>query len=248
MPNSENEEIYALFATSRNQKLISGLEKQKKKVLLFPCILTEKIDFRENAVLNFQNPANFDWIIFADLLTVDYFIEDLRRREIDLFELDHLRICALGEAVADRLRFEQIHTDLIPAKIDPEAIFSVISQYLSEDLRGLRFLLVKEVSAKFEAAERLQASGATLAECAVYKARFEDQKGIAKLKTLLRGGAIDEFIFSAPEDLLSLKYLLQEENLAAALGDQKISATDENTFHALSENHLRPGYFHQTSK
>ncbi|HEY0461709.1 MAG TPA: hypothetical protein VGC97_21415, partial [Pyrinomonadaceae bacterium] len=61
---------------------------------------------------------------------------------------------------------------------------------------------------------------------------------------LLKGGAVDEFIFSAPHDLSSLKFLFVEENLPEILNEIRVSAVSEIVFQSLQEAGLRPLYFH----
>src|SRR5687768_11902896 len=126
-----NKITYALFLTPINKQIISQLRTQEKKVFFIPSIETENLvldEFAENAV---KTSVNFDWIIFTDIFTVDYFIEFLREFEIDPFDLDSVRICAFGEAISDRLRFSEIHADIIPSSIETESVFKLINNYLA---------------------------------------------------------------------------------------------------------------------
>jgi uroporphyrinogen-III synthase len=243
MSNLETVKTYGLFSSPLNKKLISQLQQKGENVLIFPALTTERIELTETSKNFLKNLGEFDWLIFTDVFAVDYFIEALRELAIDLFELDALTVFALGEAVADRLRFVQIHADLIPTRIDRDAVFSAVSDYSTDELNDLRFLLIGEIEAKFESVELL-IEKPVIEKLFIYRAYFADAPAKAKQIALLKGGAVDEFIFSSAEDLLSLKFLFHEENLADLLNDVKISATAETAYQSLLENGLRPLYFH----
>jgi uroporphyrinogen-III synthase len=244
MSNLEITKTYGLFASPLNNKLTSELKKKGEDVLIFPMIKTEKVDLTENAAKYLKSLTDFDWIIFTDVFAADYFIEALSELETDFFELDNLTVCAIGEAVADRLRFVQVHADVIPSKINDDAVFSEISQFVGGEFASLRFLILKEQSSEFSLIEKLKAELAIVEELSLYKADFEDKSELIKLKTLLRSGAVDEFIFSSPDDLPSLKFLTSETDLTGLLSEIQVSAVSEIVYQSLQENGLRPLYFH----
>jgi uroporphyrinogen-III synthase len=244
MSDLEIKKTYGLFANPLNKKLISELERKGEDVLIFPPLKTEKLELTETAANHLHNLAGFDWIIFSDVFAAVYFIEHLSEREIDFFELDNLTVCALGEAVADRLRFVQVHADVIPAKIDDATVFSAISNYAGLGLGDLRFLVAGEKSSAPHFTELLKAEKAIVEELPVYKADLPDAAANIKLKTLLNGGAVDEFIFSSPEDLLGLRFLGSGADLSKLLNEIQVSAASEIVFQSLQENGLRPLYFH----
>ncbi len=235
MSNFVEEKTYAIFASPLNKKLIAELSDKGKKVVIFPSVTAAKLQLSEAAEAKLTNLTDFDWLIFTDIFTVDFFVETLREIEFDLFELDAIRVCALGEAVADRLRFDQIHADLIPAKLDEKSVISTISEYSTENVENLKFLVVSEINSK---------SFTNFEHLPVYQAKFTDESLKAKSAALLKGGAIDEIIFSAPEDLASLNFLCGNDDLAEVLTEIQISATSELAYQSLSDHGLRPLYFH----
>jgi uroporphyrinogen-III synthase len=235
MSNLLEEKTYAIFASPLNKKLIAELNDKGKKVVIFPTVTAEKLELSEVSKDKLKNLAEFDWLIFTDVYAVDFFVEALHCIEFDLFELDAIRVCALGEAVADRLRFDQIHADLIPSKLDEQSVISTISEYSIENIENLRFLVIGEINSK---------SFANFEHLPIYQATFTDESLKAKSAALLKGGAIDEFIFSAPEDLVSLNFLCANDELAEVLTEMQISAASESAYQSLSDHGLRPLYFH----
>jgi len=183
-------------------------------------------------------------VILTDIFAADFFIEILRGLETDFFELDNLTVCALGEAVSDRLRFIQVHADVIPSDLRDESVFQAISQFVGGHLADLKILAVTEESRKNPFIEMLSAKRASVEILPLYKMSFPDATPNIKLKTLLKGGAIDELVFSTAEDFQALKFLFGEEKIPEILSDTQISATSEIVFQTLQENGFRPLYFH----
>ena len=243
MPNHETEKTYGLFATPQNNKLIAELTQKGANLLIVPSIRTEAVELDENSKELMRNLPQFDWLILTDIFAAGYFIEALRELGVDFFELDNLTVCAFGEAVADRLRFVQVHADIIPSKTDDETIFSTISQYVGGDFTKLRFLVVKENSAAIILSEKLNAANASIDEITVYQTASVQNSEKIRLQTLIKNGAVDEFIFSAAEDLANLKLLFPENDLTRILSESRVAATSEIVYQSLQELDLQPKYF-----
>jgi len=244
MSNLETQKTYALIANPLNNRLIARLKENNEEIIIFPAVKTIGARLNETAVEFIRNPSAFDWIVFTDTFAADYFIEAMREYGTDFFELDDLTVCALGEAVADRLRFVQIHADVIPSNVNDETVFSTISQYAGGEISRQRLLVLRENSKIFEFVEMLKSENAAVEKLSIYEAAFDNEPELTKIKTLLTGGAIDEFVFSSAEDVAALKLLYAENDLVKILTDIKAFATTEIAFQTLQENGLRPLYFH----
>jgi uroporphyrinogen-III synthase len=195
------ERTYGLIKNDINKRLISDLGQRGDSLILFPEIETTAVG-ADNVLdlsgfgLSGFGLSGFGWIIFPDLHCVDFFLDRITEK----FTLDDLRVCAFGEAVADKLRFAQLHADVIPAKIDSEGVFSAIAAYASP--QGLNILLPKKESANLPLAELLTAAGAQVFAMPVY--RIRESPETTRLRSLLIGGAVDEFIFNSPQDVFEL--------------------------------------------
>ncbi len=238
------EKTYALFSNASNRKLIAKLEEKGSEVLPITPLEIIEVNSQANRALLKKNLSEFDWIIFPDILAVDYFIKILEENKIDVFELDEKRVLAMGEAIADQLRFVQLHADIIPKTIDAETVFSTLSGYLeNNEFAGLSFLIPKEESLNLELKGKLLDENAKVTEIIVYRLESKQKNEIGKLKALLKGGAIDEVIFTSPTDVVFLKHILTPENLSEILSGIKISGVDEVTIYTLRENNIQPRYF-----
>ncbi|MBX7170130.1 MAG: uroporphyrinogen-III synthase [Pyrinomonadaceae bacterium] len=235
MQNFSAEKTYALFANPFNKKTISDLAEKNVETVIFPGIMTEEIEFEATII---ESLSNFDWLVFTDVYTVEYFVNALEKKGIELFELDALRVLAFGESVADRLRFSQLHADVIPSTVKTSDVLQSLQDYIFEDFSELKFLILKEEKSQPEIAEELKRLNSTVTELGIYFAKVEDENEIPKLKALLKGGAIDEFIFSTHFDVLNLAQMFQAENLKDILDDVTLTAIDNLTLQSLKEFRL----------
>lgn len=224
---------YGIFPAQNKQKFISDLEKNGAKIVLFPNFAAETIAV-ENSLT--ERLHEFDWILFNDIFAADIFLEMLKEIGFDLYEFDNVRVLANGEAVADRLRFEQIHSDIIPTNLVPEDIFQAISDY-EPDLENVKFLILKESEIKVELSEFLKKAGAEVLEVSIYKLNFEGE--IPKLKALIKGGAVDKIVFSAPGEIIAFQKIFSSEKFDEVLKDVEVSAINEVTRKSLWENGMQ---------
>lgn len=244
-----NQKTYALFLNVATQKLAEKLESEGAMVFRFSPVATRQIRSEESSEIIKNNLHEFDWIIFPDVFAVDHFLNLLEENKLEFFELDALRVMAFGEAVADRLRFVQLHADIIPPAIDADIIFSTLFSYLGkDDLTGVNFLMPKGLEFETDLTNKLIERGANVSELAVYEIESIEKDKTAKIKALLKGGAIDEFIFDSPEDILSLKYYLASGILSEIMSGIKILGTNETMLHALRENDLHPHFFNANKR
>lgn len=245
MANSLEKKTYAVFANAANKKLISDLEKNGCKVFRFPTLETEKIYLDEAKREFLKKITNFDWLVFTDIYSVEFFLQALDENGLDYFEIDAVKVCALGEAVSDSLRFVQLHADVIPDTRKTEKVFSAIKDYLyTDEIKNLKFLLVKEISQICKLTEKLKENGAEVFELSVYQAKISNKNEIVRLKTLLSVGAVDEFVFSSAADFVALQFYFAGESIADFLAEIQISATSEIVFQTAKELNFRPLYFH----
>ena len=100
----------------------------------------------------------------------------------------------------------------------------------------MKFLIIKELNSKFEFSRLLSERNVGVTEIGVYQSVFEDSSQIPKLKALIRGGSIDEFIFTAPEDVFSVLQIFKDENPGKVFEEIKITANDEITLQTFNEH------------
>lgn len=235
---------YGIFSNAANRKIIIDLEEAGEKVFLFPVIETESLEIQKNINFFKANLSQTDWLIFPNVFAVDYFLEILEKCEIELFEIDEKRVLTFGEAIADRLRFSQIHADIIPNSIESDEIFSSLQEYLQTEMaENLRFFIPVFRGFENDFVWKLKNKGAEVFESEIFTFKYPFDNQIAKLKALLLGGAIDEIVFTAPDDVFSLTQYVFPASIKAILQQVKCFATNEITMQTLHESGIVSKYF-----
>lgn len=236
--DESKQETVGIIKTVRNKKVIELLKNQGKNVIEFPEAKVVKIELGDNEKNKLVNIGEFDWIIFTDIFTVDFFLEDLAATGFHLYHLDEFKICACGEAVSDKLRFAQIHSDVIPAQKSAGIIFAEISAYTADEetFFNSKFLLLKGFDKAKSLSKFLVEKNLNLVEMINYSVEPISSFENAKFKSLLSGSAIERFIFTSPEDLESLSQFGEEGFLTDLFANIEIETTDEITDQTLREN------------
>ena len=234
--------VYGLIDTVLNKKYIANLENQGAKVFRFPKCGIERQINEEAIKKSVQNLSDYDWILFADIYAADLFLEIMTECGVDPFELDEMVICAFGDAVADRLRFVQVHSDVIPPERSEQIIFETIKNYVADldELKNLRVLFLKRTDSYGEIASRLKNEVGELIEISIYQTKGISGIELVKLKTLLKGGVIDEFIFCSAEDVESALHIISPDTFSKVFKGIEVLGTDASTFQALREHDLKP--------
>lgn len=234
---SESAKTVGIFKTPSNKKLIELFKSQRKNVFEIPLPEPKKTDLKNADLKLFENISTFDWIIFSDIWTVEIFLEILDRLEIDLFDLDQLRICSNGEAVADSLRFRQIHTDVIPPENSARAVFTAVSGYIFEEreLSDLSFFVLKAKGDDSELANLLSENSSEVTELEIYEIENRNDSEFSKLKALIVGGAVDEIVFSSPEEVFNLYKIIGKKDFVRVLSEIEIHAVNEIAYQTLRE-------------
>lgn len=250
MLEHKNENTYGIVKTPANQKLIDHLKSEGAEVIEFPDLETFGKLSSGNAVEILKLVENSDWLIFTDILAVEHFVGFLEKIEFDLFELDDLRVCSFGEAVSDRLRFVQLHTDVVAEKLNTQMVLEDILKYIADKAVFIKtkFLIVKGVSTGDQLKKLIESKNGKAENLSVYEFQDIREMNFTKLKSLLIGGAIDEFIIASPIDLLIIREIFQFDNFQTLFDEITFSAKDDITFQFLRENDVTPKFFSENKR
>ena len=79
-----------------------------------------------------------------------FFLRRLHTRGVKVEELDDIRVCAIGQASADKLRDAHVHVDVVPSQSKAEGVFAALNEFVGgiDQLRGLNILLPRAAVAR----------------------------------------------------------------------------------------------------
>ena len=237
MIDRDSDHVFGLVEAPENEKTIEILESAGGSVMRIPAVKMRRIENRAGLKEVAQNLAAFDLVFFADSSSANFFFEILRECVIDPFELDQLIVCAAGEAVAERLRLEQVHSDLILASRNGDISCETIRTYIADndELRKMKILFLTGTRLASDVAKALRSEVGKVVELDICCAETLPEGDRTKSIALLKGGAVDELVLCSAEDVESLLHLVFPDLPSAILKEIIISATDPIAFQTLRE-------------
>ncbi len=221
---------------------ISALEAYGARVLSCPVI--EIVEPESYAELDeaIGNLWGYDWLIFTSVNGVDRFMRRLESTGRDVSELDELRVCAVGDATADRLRDERGHVDVVPHEFKAEGIFAALEDYLGgrDKFAGLTFLIPRAAVAREYLPQALQEAGARVDAVAAYRTVRPAGIERSKLEAKLIGGSVDCIAFTSSSTVANFARLFSTTDLrpllegvaVACIGDITAQTAADYSLHA----------------
>lgn len=218
-------------AAHQAQDFVSLLEAFGARVISCPVIeivAPESYDALDEAIANLWG---YDWIIFTSANGVERFVRRLETLGRDIIELDDLRVCAIGEATADRLRDERIHVDVVPLENNAEGIFAALADYLGgrNALAGLTFLIPRAATAREHLPVALTAAGARVDAVAAYKTVRPASTERPLLEAKIIGGGIDCVTFTSASTVTNFAALFETTDLAPLLAGVSVACIGDIT-------------------
>lgn len=230
-------EITVVVTRPREQadEFIAALKRLGANTFLFPTIEIAAPESYADLDAPIENLQNYDWVIFTSTNAVEHFLKRLAAKNLETAELDYLRVAAVGDATAERLRLAQVHIDVLPPESKAESLFEEIENYVSE-LAGLRFLFPRSEIAREVLPQKLREAGATVDAPVAYRTVLPEKPETAKFKAMLAGGSIDCITFASPSAFKNFLQIFGETKLP---NDVAIACIGETTAKAVRESGLK---------
>ncbi|HEX8141933.1 MAG TPA: uroporphyrinogen-III synthase [Pyrinomonadaceae bacterium] len=217
------------------------LEGYGARVLACPTIeIVEPLTYQplDEAI---ENLYGYDWLVFTSVNGVEHFLRRLFARSHDVSELDDLRVCAIGEATAERLREARVHVDVIPDQFKAEGVFSALEHFLGgrEQLRGQNFLIPRAAVARDYLPRALEAAGARADVIAAYRTVQPHSAERGRVEALLTGGAVDCITFTSSSTITNFAQMFEATDLSEILKGVTIACIGDITAKTAAQFGLR---------
>ena len=184
-----------------------------------------------------ENIFGYDWLIFASVHAVDYFLRRFHQLNHDISELDDLRVCAIRNASSTRLEEMQVHVDLVPDSHAAIRVIEALEAYVGgrEAFRTANFLIPRSATSDDPLPQVLEHAGARVDVVAAYRIASTNESLLAQLRALLVGGGIDYVAFSSPSDVAMLAQLCDTTDLSPSFQDVVVACINQPTKQAAHE-------------
>ncbi|MBD0372283.1 MAG: uroporphyrinogen-III synthase [Pyrinomonadaceae bacterium] len=219
----------------------AALEAYGARVISCPTI--EIVEPESFAALDeaIQNLYGYDWLIFTSVNGVDFFLRRLNHLGHNVSELDELKVCAIGEATAERLREASIHVDLVPEEFKAEGVFSALEKFIGgrDAFQGQNFLIPRAAQARDYLPRALEAAGARCDVVPVYRTVAPQDTEKRRVEALLAGGAVDCITFTSSSTVRNFAELFDTTDLSSLLAGVEVACIGDITASTAAEYGLQ---------
>src|SRR4026207_1589229 len=111
-------------AASQAGELVSELEHYGAQVIICPTIEIAEPENYERLDEAIDHLYGYDWLIFTSANAIEFFLRRLNARGLKAEVLDEIKVCAIGQASADKLRDAHVHVDVVAAQSKAEGVFA----------------------------------------------------------------------------------------------------------------------------
>ena len=153
--------------------------------------------------------GTYDWVLFTSANGVDYFVDALHARGLDLRAFRSARVGCIGPATARRLARRGIVPDVVPEEYVAEGLLEAL---LAEGVGGRRFLVPRASVAREILPDTLRAEGATVDVLPVY--RTVPPEVDPEVRDRVARGAVDVVSFTSSSTVTHLCGLFDADELA----------------------------------
>ena len=158
------------------------------------------------------------------------FSSDSKRRNRNVSDLDELRVCAIGDATADRLRDLHVHVDVIPEEFKAEGVFSALERFVggAESAARSERANPTRLGARDYLPKALEQAGARVDVVPAYRTALPADLDRGRVAAMLSGGA-DCIAFTSSSTVKNLARLFDTQDLSGALAGVVIACIGDIT-------------------
>ena len=217
-------------APDQANEFVSELERYGANVVLCPTIEIRALESYERLDEAIEHLYGYDWVIFTSVNGVEHFFQRLQTGNRNVSDLDELKVCAIGDATADRLRDLHVHVDVIPEEFKAEGVFSALGRFVggTAALEGLNVLIPRASVARDYLPKALELAGARVDVVPAYRTDLPADLDRGRVAALLSGGS-DCIAFTSSSTVKNLARLFDTEDLSGALAGVVIACIGDIT-------------------
>lgn len=217
-------------AQNQADEFVAELERYGASVLLCPTIEIRELESYELLDEAIEHLYGYDWLIFTSVNGVEYFFQRLKKANRKVSDLDELKVCAIGEATADRLRELHVHVDVIPEEFKAEGVFRALESFVggSTALAGLNVLIPRASVARDYLPKTLEKAGARVDVVPAYRTELPADLDRGRIAAMLSGSA-DCIAFTSSSTVRNLARLFDTQDLSSMLAGVVIACIGDIT-------------------
>ena len=217
-------------ARTQADEFVSELERYGAEVVVCPTIEIKPLEDYARLDEAIEHLYGYDWLIFTSVNGVDHFFKRLQQQQRDAHELDDIKLCAIGDATAERLHTLQVHVDVVPTQFKAEGVYAALASFVGGEkaLSGLNILIPRASVARDFLPKALAQAGARVDVVPTYSTSLPEDLDKGHVAAMLSGGA-DCIAFTSSSTVRNLATLFDTQDLSEPLKNITIACIGEVT-------------------
>ena len=226
-------------ALAQSDEFVTRLEQFGARVIACPTIEIDEPESYDRLDEAISHLYGYDWLVFTSVNGVDYFLRRFTTSGHEVSEIDDLKVCAIGDATAERLRDAKLHVDVIPHEFKAEGVFEALTRFVGglEALTGLNFLIPRAAVARDFLPKALEEAGARVDVVAAYRTVLPDRLDSGRISAMLAGGT-DCIAFTSSSTVRNLAQLFDTQDLSVVLTGVAVACIGDVTAQTAAEHGL----------
>ena len=228
-------------ALAQSAEFAAALEAYGARVVACPTI--EIVEPESYAALDqaIEDLFGYDWLVLTSTNGAEFFLRRLAALGRDVSELDDLRVCAIGDATAERLSEAGVHVDVVPQESRAEGVFAALESYLGgrDKFDRLNFLIPRAAVARDYLPRALEEAGARADAVTAYLTVPPRTTDRARVEAMLVGGGVDCVTFTSASTVRNFARLFDTTDLSPILAGVQVACIGDVTASAAAEFGLR---------
>ena len=227
-------------AQNQAEEFVTELEQYGAEVILCPTIEISELESYERLDEAIEHLYGYDWLIFTSVNGVEHFFKRLKAGDRNASDLDEIKVCAIGEATAARLRDLHAHVDVIPDEFKAEGVFAALARFVggTDELKSLNVLIPRASVARDYLPRALEQAGARVDVVPAYRTSVPENLDRGRVAAMLSGSG-DCIAFTSSSTVRNLARLFDTQDLSQALNGVVIACIGDITATTAAEYGLR---------
>lgn len=223
-------------ARSQADEFVRTLEAYGAHVVSCPTIEIKELGNYQRLDEAIEHLYGYDWLIFTSVNGVDHFFSRFQKSGHDTRELDDVKVCAIGDATAEKLRGLQVHVDVVPTEFKAEGVYAALESFVGgqEALRGLNILIPRASVARDYLPKALEEAGSRVDVVPAYVTSLPDDLDKGHVAAMLSGSA-DCIAFTSSSTVRNLAQLFDTQDLSAPLANVVVACIGDVTASTAAE-------------
>ena len=205
-------------ARAQADEFVTELKRYGADVVVCPTIEIKPLEDYARLDEAIEHLYGYDWLIFTSANGVDHFFKRLHQQQRNAHELDEIKVCAIGDATAERLHSLHVHVDVVPAEFKAEGVYAALVSFMGgeESLRGMNILIPRASVARDFLPKALDQAGARVDVVPAYSTSLPEHLDKGHVAAMLSGSA-DCIAFTSSSTVKNLATLFDTQDLSGPL-------------------------------